>query len=246
MDQLRGLIMSKMTCLRLLCDDTNLLLQSAEKFDLGNVVVDGHILNIPGYKGGSSYASELKSLGLLDGVKSSPKLDVLKQYVDDFLSQYEGNKVVVFTGFIGMTEIIKEALGAYNPVVYTGQMNAKQKEDAKILFQTDKDVRVFISSDAGGYGVDLPQANLLVTYDLPWNAGLAVQRNGRIKRASSTWEKIVIQDILMENSLEERQREMLLQKAAIAQAVIDGEGINDRGGVNLTVGTLRAFLQVRS
>jgi len=246
MDQLRGLIMSKMTCLRLLCDDTNLLLQSAEKFDLGNVVVDGHILNIPGYKGGSSYASELKSLGLLDGVKSSPKLDVLKQYVDDFLSQYEGNKVVVFTGFIGMTEIIKEALGAYNPVVYTGQMNAKQKEDAKILFQTDKDVRVFISSDAGGYGVDLPQANLLVNYDLPWNAGLAVQRNGRIKRASSTWEKIVIQDILMENSLEERQREMLLQKAAIAQAVIDGEGINDRGGVNLTVGTLRAFLQVRS
>jgi len=46
----------------------------------------------------------------------------------------------------------------------------------------------------------------------------------------------------MENSLEQRQRDMLLQKAAVAQAVIDGEGINDRGGVNLTVGTLRAFL----
>ena len=46
----------------------------------------------------------------------------------------------------------------------------------------------------------------------------------------------------MENSLEQRQREMLLQKSAIANAVIDGEGINAEGGVTLTVGTLRAFL----
>jgi superfamily II DNA/RNA helicase len=91
--------------------------------------------------------------------------------------------------------------------------------------------------------VDLPQANLLINYDLPWNAGLAVQRNGRIRRASSTWTSIVIQDFLMEGSIEERLHAMLQQKIAIANAVVDGEGIDDKGGVELTAGSLRAFLQ---
>jgi SNF2 family DNA or RNA helicase len=100
-----------------------------------------------------------------------------------------------------------------------------------------------VSSDAGGYGVDLPQANMLINYDLPWNAGLAVQRNGRIMRASSTWNSVVIQDILIDGSIEERQHALLQQKSAVANAVVDGEGINDRGGVTLTAGSLRAFLQ---
>ena len=254
MDELRGLIMSKMTCLRLLCDDPRLLLQSALKFKTVDKIVleeqvhnDGTVTKLSqivptfGTRGGSGYAAELLDLGLLDGLKSSPKLSVLKEYIDDFLSQYEGNKAVIFTSFVGMTELIQDAL-SYKSVIYTGQLNAKQKDAAKTQFQTDPECRLFISSDAGGYGVDLPEANLLVNYDLPWNAGLAVQRNGRIKRASSEWDHIVVQDLLMENSLEQRQRDMLLQKAAVAQAVIDGEGINDRGGVNLTVGTLRAFL----
>jgi hypothetical protein len=50
----------------------------------------------------------------------------------------------------------------------------------------------------------------------------------------------------MEGSIEERQHEMLVQKMAIANAVIDGEGINADGGVNLTVGSLRAFLDAVS
>jgi len=106
----------------------------------------------------------------------------------------------------------------------------------------DPDCRIFISSDAGGYGVDLPNANLLINYDLPWNAGLAVQRNGRIKRASSRWPTITIQDILMKGSIEERQFDMLQQKNAVADAVMDGQGINSRGGVDLTVGSLLNFI----
>jgi hypothetical protein len=47
----------------------------------------------------------------------------------------------------------------------------------------------------------------------------------------------------MDGSIEERQHAMLVQKMAVANAIIDGEGINTEGGVNLTVGTLRAFLE---
>jgi superfamily II DNA or RNA helicase len=121
-------------------------------------------------------------------------------------------------------------------------MNAKQKEEAKVNFQGRPDIRVLVSSDAGGYGVDLPQANLLVNYDQPWSSGLAVQRNGRINRTSSEWPTITIQDILVLDSIEQRQYDMLKQKSNIAGAILDGENINSKGGVDLTVGTLIDFI----
>lgn len=220
---MRGKIMSKLISLRMLCDHPQLLTVSAES---------------------SNYAAQLKDADLLTSVTKSPKLTVLKEYVKTFLDEYEGNKVVIFTSYVKMVDIIRHALiMEWGSAPYTGQMSAKEKEEAKIKFQTDPDVRVLVSSDAGGYGVDLPQANLLINYDLPWNAGLAVQRNGRIRRASSEWKTIVIQDILMQDSIEERQHAMLTQKLAVANAVIDGEGIDDKGGVKLNLGSLKAFLE---
>ena len=226
---LKGKIMSKLTALRMLCDSPSLLSNSAGKYrkDPDN---------------GFKYVNDLDEAGKLAVLKASPKAKALESYVVDFLDSYEGNKLVIFTSYVHMVKLLHKSLENYSPQMYTGEMNAKDKEAAKVTFQTDPGCRILISSDAGGYGVDLPQANLLINYDLPWNAGLALQRNGRIRRASSTWPTIVIQDFLMEGSIEERQHAMLVQKMAVANAVLDGEGINDAGGVTLTAGTLRAFL----
>ena len=226
-DMMRGSIMSKITALRMLCDHPQLLIASADLFDLQQ-------------GSGSAYVSSLKTRGLLDGVSKSQKLQELKEYVKDHLDTDPEAKVVIFTSWVGMLALIQEQVGG---ILYTGNMDAKEKEASKEKFLNDPDCRVFISSDAGGYGVDLPNANLLVNYDLPWSAGLAVQRNGRIKRASSRWPSIVIQDMIVENSIEERQHEMLQQKNAVADAVLDGQGINSKGGVDLTVGSLIGFLQ---
>jgi len=229
-DEIRGRIMSKVGCLKMLCSHPDLVRVSAEKFqDLGD--------------SGSLYASYLLEEGLLDGVTASPKLDALIEYVKDFLDQRPDNKVVIFATYIDMVGMIRDKLGVDICRTYTGQLDAKSKEDNKIEFNTNPNVRVLISSDAGGYGVDLPAVNLLVNYDMPWSSGLATQRNGRIKRASSTWETIVIQDFLVSGSIEVRQHESLQQKNSIANAVMDGEGIDDKGGVDLTLGSLKSFIQ---
>jgi superfamily II DNA/RNA helicase len=141
-----------------------------------------------------------------------------------------------------MVDRIAQALTDYGCRTYTGRLDAKTKEDNKIAFNTDSNVRVLVSSDAGGYGVDLPAANLLVNYDLPWSSGGATQRNGRIKRASSKWPSIVIQDVLIGGSIEQRQYEMLQQKNSVAAAIIDGEGIDTAGELKLTLGSLRQFM----
>ena len=244
-DKLRGSIMSKITSLRMLCDSPQLLVESATKFHNGWKVIDGEKVNLEGSRGGSSYTASLSDAGLLDSATRFPKLQAVIEYIVEHLDANENHKVVVFSCYLGMLPLIQAELTKkkIKSSLYSGEMNATEKEASKILFQTSKDVRVLVSSDAGGYGVDLPQANLLVNYDLPWSSGTAVQRNSRIRRASSTWSHVVIQDFLVLGSIEERQHQMLMQKNAVADAVMDGAGINTKGGVDLTVGSLLNFLK---
>ena len=228
-DEMRGKIMAKIGCLKMLCSHPDLLRTSATKF----LQMNGE---------GSSYAQELVDTGALDGVNSSPKLDYLVQYVKDFLEQDEVNKVVIFATYVDMLDMIAEALGPDQCRLYSGKLDAKTKEENKIAFNNDSSVRVLISSDAGGYGVDLPAGNLLINYDLPWSSGGATQRNGRIIRASSRFTTAIIQDILIDGSIEQRQWEALQQKSSVASAIIDGEGIDEAGGVPLTISSLKQFL----
>jgi SNF2 family DNA or RNA helicase len=228
-NELRGKVMSRITALRMLCSNPALLHKSYSEFD--------------SQQGGSAF---IHTLGkeVVYAVTKTPKLDTAISYLKDHLDIDPSYKAVVFSTYIASVEQIVARLktAGIEARAYTGEMNAKQKEQAKVDFQTKQSVRVLVSSDAGGYGVDLPQANLLLNYDQPWSAGLAVQRNGRINRASSTWTSITIQDILVKDSIEQRQYDTLKQKSNIADAILDGEGINSKGGVDLTVGSLINFL----
>lgn len=231
-NEMRGQIMSRITALRMLCSSPQVLISSYVNFD-----------NHTGK--GSAYIHSLGDMVL--GLSKTPKLDTAISYLKDHLDIDPSYKAVVFTSYLdSVSELVARLTAAgYKAVGYTGKMNASEKEAAKVSFQTTSDIRVLVSSDAGGYGVDLPQANLLVNYDQPWSAGLAVQRNGRINRASSTWETITIQDVLVQGSIEQRQYDTLRQKSNIAGAILDGEGINSKGGVDLTVGSLINFLTAK-
>ena len=231
-DEYRGKIMSKVTALKMLCSHPDLLKLSAKKH---HETKDE----------GSEYVAHLVDNGYLDNVTDAPKFHATIRYVKDFLDQAEENKVVIFSTYVGMVEKLREALEEYGAKIYTGQLDAKTKEENKVALNTDPTVRVLVSSDAGGYGVDLPAANMLVNYDLPWTSGGAVQRNGRIKRASSKWPSIVIQDILVYNSIEMRQNDMLQQKNSVAAAVIDGQGIDKEGELLLTLESLKKFLEAK-
>ena len=238
--EMMGTLMGRITLLRQICSHPELVIESATKFEQAYEAAlhgDGVI------RSGSALAHELlQDDGIGQALKKAKvrKLDQLESLVRDHLESDDDAKVVIFTTFLLTSDLIQERLGG---VTYSGRMNAQQKEDAKVQFQTDPATRVLISTDAGGYGVDLPQANLLVNYDLPWSAGKAVQRNGRIRRASSRWPAVVIQDLLMDSSIEVRQFDLLYQKKSVAAAVVDGQGINDRGGIDFSAGSLLTHLR---
>ena len=142
--------------------------------------------------------------------------------------------------------MLADELKGYRPVLFTGDMNAKQKDAAKVHFQTDPKCRIFLSSDAGGYGVDLPQANYLISYDLPWSAGKIEQRNARIVRLSSTFESVTVLTMVMAGSVEQRMYDLLNEKGLVASAVVDGRGFDAKGKLDLNLATLKEFLRESS
>lgn len=235
---IRGEIMSRIAALRMLCDHPDLLRHSAELFmkrvsDTGEVTSAG---------GGSAYAGLLQEQGLLDPVTKSPKTVAVVDYIEEFLKINDEHKVVLFSQHLGMVDILSDHLSGIPHVRFTGTMNAHEKEHAKQKFLEDPEVRVFISSDAGGYGLNLQCANLLINYDLPWSFGKKTQRDSRIIRASSRWPQVSIESFLMADSLEVRQHESLYYKESVADAILDGGATDRSGNVLTTVTSLRDTL----
>lgn len=228
----QGLVGSKIACLRMLCDHPELLRLSAKKFDSGSK------------EGGSKYASDLLSLGLLDGLRRAPKMAAVVEVVKDILAEDPKNKIVLFSYFKATLNILKEETKALaGSVIFSGDQNGVERERAKTKFQTDPKTRLFLSSDAGGVGVDLPQANFVIHYDLPWSAGQYDQRSSRIIRLSSKFKAVSTLTFLMSGSIEERYHDVLMQKRTIGEAFVDGRKVDREGKLNLDVATLGTFLK---
>jgi SNF2 family DNA or RNA helicase len=232
---LKGQIMSRMTAMRLLTGHPRLLRASAEDFDDEET------------HRGSSYASLLAEEGMLDALPDrSAKLDALLDMVDEIFSESMDQKVVVFSGFKPMLGLIGQALRdrkiGYTSM--TGDTSAQKRHERITRFNTDPKCRLFLSSDAGAYGVNLDSGTHLINYDLPWSAGALAQRVARIDRTSSAHDKIQIMYLFTSGTVEERQYHMLSEKARIADAFVDGKGFDSKGGVlTLELGSLRAFME---
>jgi hypothetical protein len=65
----------------------------------------------------------------------------------------------------------------------------------------------------------------------------------RIDRTSSQWGQVNVLTMLGKNTIEERQLEMLTQKRMVSEAWIDGQHIDAKGALTLTLGSLRSFLE---
>lgn len=225
-----GRVMAKMMVLQMLCDHPKLIYTSAEKYAKDD--------------GGSKFAYDVVSAGLLDGVEKTPKLDAVEDDVRDILDGNEKNKVIIFSFYKEMGRLIQDRFkDDYGTVLYNGDMNSDEKQAAKLQFQEDPEVRLLIASDAGGYGLDLPQANYLINYDLAESAGKMDQRNARHVRAGSDHDKVFIVNYVIDGSIEERLLNRLNFKRRVSRAIIDDDhNGSELGVIENDVASLREWL----
>lgn len=213
MDSAVGRIMAKLQCLEMLCDHPELIRISARKYEAGGE--------------GSQYAYNLVKSGELDSITTSPKLKAHIERLREALDFEKSNKIIVFSYSPDMLKIIANEVSEYGHVFFTGKLSAKARAEAKAKFETDPDCRIFFSSDAGGFGVDLFMANYLFNYDLPDSSGALDQRNARHVRASSKFDNVFIINEVIRGSVEERNLFRIQQKRLLANSIMDdpGDGI---------------------
>ena len=228
---LMGQVMSRLLAMRMLSSHPHLLRLSADQFD---TELSRH---------GSEYASLLKASGMLDNLPASTnKLDALIETVEDILDADPRHKVVCFSYFRPMLRMIGDRLKGHPYVLIDGGVTGRNRDAAIQRFNNDPKTRVFLSSDAGAYGVDLNQGSHLICYDLPWSAGALAQRVARIDRTNSAFPSIQISYMYGLNTIEERMYKMLQQKAKVSRAFLDGEFDGKTGGIKLDLESLREFL----
>lgn len=140
--------------------------------------------------------------------KTSPKLSQLIEHVQEIVDS--GHKVVIFTKFETMTRIIQQHLsklkvGSDNVgvVLFTGKMDAKAKEDARIRFKTRSDCHVFCGTNAAAEGLNLQEARYLINFDLDWDIGINDQRNKRIRRLDSQFKRVYVYNYIAQGSADE-------------------------------------------
>lgn len=206
---MRGRMMSVMQVLHMLLDHPILVQESARLSETSG-------------SAGAQYAWDLLHTPGYVLSETSPKLDALDEAVGRMLS--DDGKVIVFTQYRRMLDLIDKRLEHHdaNAVVYHGGMSAAEKNAAAGSFNQIPECRLFISTDAGGYGLDLPAANYLVNYDLPYSGGKKAQRDTRHVRASSKFESVVVANLICADTVEERVRQILSLRADVAEAIIEG------------------------
>lgn len=230
-NEAQGQIMARLTVLRMLCDNPALVTQSAADFDDDDVAA------------GSQYAHDIVQAGWMNGLTAAPKLQACIEFIEEALEENPNTKIVLFSFFKRNLEMIKKAVAPVtDSVLFMGGMTDKARDEAKQKFANDPKCRLFLSSDAGGYGVDLPFANVLISYDLPWSSGKLEQREARIIRLSSIWPHVQLVTFVMAGSIEERQQAMLQEKKSINEAWIDGKHHDKENSVTLSAETLTQFL----
>src|SRR5208282_1221281 len=126
-------------------------------------------------------------------------------------------KIVVFSYFRRTLEYLATALrerGIVNRMIHGG-IDVDQRELAIDEFLERIDVPVLLTSEVGGEGIDLQRASIVVNYDLPWNPMVVEQRIGRVDRIGQESERIIVCNLVVKDSIEERVVQRLLDKLGI-------------------------------
>jgi superfamily II DNA or RNA helicase len=161
---------------------------------------------------------------------ASAKLDDMEVRLQSVVDN--GERAVVFSQFVddvyGATAIARR-LERYRPVLYTGAMTLVERDAAVRRFYEDPSSNVMVVSlRAGGQGLNLQVASYVFHFDRWWNPAVEDQATDRTHRLGQQ-RPVNVYAYTLEDSVEERIREILVQKRELFARIIEGVGIGAPG-----------------
>jgi len=152
------------------------------------------------------------------GVKCDELAALLEQFADEGLTQ-----AVVFSQWTRMHEMVRRRFKArkWDHVLFTGSVPGPQRKALVERFREDPQCRGFLSTDAGGVGLNLQHASVVVNLDIPWNPAILEQRIGRVHRLGQT-RPVQVVNFVSQGTIEEGMLEVLAFKKGLAAGILDG------------------------
>jgi superfamily II DNA or RNA helicase len=155
--------------------------------------------------------------------RTAPKLRELTHILDDEVAN-NGHKAILFSQWTGMLDLTEPVLGRLNlgHVKLTGDVPTPKRGALIERFFEDDDCRVFLSTDAGGVGLNLQAASLVINLDLPWNPAVLEQRIARAHRHGQP-RTVNVVNLIAQGTIEERMLDTLAAKRNVFAGVFGGE-----------------------
>ncbi len=151
------------------------------------------------------------------------KVDELMTLLGELLEDPSA-KAVVFSQWLGTHELIKRRLTQRNwgHVLFSGSVPGDKRGGLVEQFHNDAHCRLFLSTDAGGVGLNLQHAAaVVVNMDLPWNPAVLEQRIGRVHRMGQS-RGVQVVNFVGQGSIEEGILGVLAFKKSLFAGVLDG------------------------
>ncbi|MGD8701263.1 MAG: DEAD/DEAH box helicase [Desulfosarcina sp.] len=153
----------------------------------------------------------------------SPKLKELEGIIQELVVE-SGRKMVIFSEWTTMTFLIARHLSdaGINFVELSGKIPVKKRQALIDEFTHNPNCRVFLSTDAGGTGLNLQAADCVVNFELPWNPAKMNQRIGRVNRIGQKSRCINVVNLITKGSIEEKILAGIQLKTELFDGVFDG------------------------
>jgi len=151
------------------------------------------------------------------------KVDELMTLLDELLEDATA-KAVIFSQWLGTHELIVRRLAQrdWGHVLFSGSVPGDKRGALVERFQADPRCRLFLSTDAGGVGLNLQHAAaVVVNMDLPWNPAVLEQRIGRVHRMGQS-RGVQVVNFVGQGSIEEGMLSVLAFKKSLFAGVLDG------------------------
>ncbi len=154
----------------------------------------------------------------------SAKLELCMHYVKNAVEG--GHKILLFSQFTSMFPLIKQELEKENisHFVLTGSTSKEKRRDMVSQFNQD-DTSVFcISLKAGGTGLNLTAADIVIHYDPWWNVAVETQASDRAHRIGQK-QTVNVYKLVVEETIEEKIVKLQEKKQKLAEQLLSGESI---------------------
>ncbi len=153
----------------------------------------------------------------------SPKLKELEGILDELVVQ-SGRKMVIFSEWTTMTYLIARQLSkmGIDFVELSGKVPVNKRQALIDEFTHNPDCKVFLSTDAGGTGLNLQAADCVLNFELPWNPAKLNQRIGRVHRIGQSSSSINVINLVSKDSIEEKILAGIQLKTELFNGVFDG------------------------